>query len=290
MRREDDLRAAMQLLAVDPPTVEDVIRVVSPSREKRRRRVWILPVAAATVTLAVVLTVTALVSSGHSAQQPPLVKQPAPDVSALVGVHWRLLTFPGDSAAPTPGRSSLFIGRDGHATVKFRCGYWAGNAELGDGRAVFSGATNGGSKYCGIPVRNEGKALVATDSILDGAVRWSLHNRLLTITKPGKGSMTYLPASIAATITGRLLAIGGPAQPAGRPLAGTVTVTSNGGKPLTLTVGSSGRYSITVAPGTYQVQGHSPLYQDGKWPCRALKPADAAARTTTTVNVYCQEK
>jgi hypothetical protein len=288
MRREDDLRAAMQVLAVDPPTVEDVIGVVRPWGERRRRRTWILPVAAATVTLAVVLTVTALVSSGHSAQQSPPVRRPAPSVAALVGVHWRLLTVQKDGAAPTHGDAPLFIRKDGKFTVTFRCGLWQGVVRPTDRGAEFIDGAYVGFDCPYVPTNLDVDSR-AVESVLSGPAQWSLRDRRLIIAKPGVGALTYSPSEVSATIRGRLVAVGGPPGPA-RPLIGTVTVSTNGGQPRTVTVGSDGNYSVTVAPGTYQVQGHSPLYQSGKWPCRAQEPADASAGTTTTVNVYCQEK
>jgi hypothetical protein len=94
------------------------------------------------------------------------------------------------------------------------------------------------------------------------------------------------PAS--ATIHGRLAAVGGPAPGAPRPLPGTVTVRTPTSE-ITVPVGKDGRYSVEVAPGHYQVEGHSPYYGDNKYLCRAAQPVTAGASAQATANVYCQE-
>lgn len=286
MRSEDDLRAAMQLLALDAPTVEDVMSVVNPAQ--RRRRAWILPAAAALVTLAGVVTVTALVSSGPTVQ-PAQVRKPPSTPTALVRPHWVLMSVRPDGEASTPGGGSLLIRSSGQFAAGFPCGSWRGVARFDGGRATFNGAFV--NTDCPNSPRGDAATVRTVEAVLDGTVRWSVQGARLTITKPGIGILTYAPYGSSATITGRLLAVGGPASVPARPLNGTVTVTQVGGRAThTITVGSDGKYTVHVAPGRYHVQGHSPLYQDGKYPCNALKPADAAAATTTMADVYCQEK
>ena len=122
MRQEDDLRAAMQLLEADPPSVEDVMDVVRPASAKRRRIGWILPVAAVAITLAVVLTVTALVSHSRPEQGPPLGGAPPSVSSALVGVHWTLLSYQSAGAAPVAGESCVVRPRQrsDHRAIRMR--------------------------------------------------------------------------------------------------------------------------------------------------------------------------
>ena len=93
---------------------------------------------------------------------------------------------------------------------------------------------------------------------------------------------------VTATIEGKLLAVGGPAPGAPRPLPGDVTLRSPGSE-ITVPVGKGGHYSTEVPPGTYEIEGRSPFYGSGKYLCRALKSATPAANATTTANVYCQE-
>src|SRR6266571_8752330 len=64
-------------------------------------------------------------------------------------------------------------------------------------------------------------------------------------------------------LAGRLVMEGGPMGPGGqqpgeRPLSGTVTITAPGYKPVTVTVGSSGTFSVPLPAGRYQVSGRSP--------------------------------
>ena len=61
----------------------------------------------------------------------------------------------------------------------------------------------------------------------------------------------------SGTLTGHLLRVGGPSP--GKPIAlsGTVTVQGPSGSQDVI-VDSSGRYTVSVSPGTYSVVGHSP--------------------------------
>src|SRR5206468_266807 len=63
-------------------------------------------------------------------------------------------------------------------------------------------------------------------------------------------------------LTGKLVREGGPLGPGGkqpgeRAMSGTVTVTSAGHHPVTVTVGSSGTFSVPLPPGRYHVSGRS---------------------------------
>jgi hypothetical protein len=64
-------------------------------------------------------------------------------------------------------------------------------------------------------------------------------------------------------LTGRMVMEGGPMGPGGqqpgeRPISGTVTITAPGHKPVTVTVGSSGTFSVPLPTGRYHVSGRSP--------------------------------
>jgi hypothetical protein len=91
------------------------------------------------------------------------------------------------------------------------------------------------------------------------------------------------------TIHGRLLAVGGPAPGAPRPLPGTVTLSTTDSE-ITVLVDNDGRYSAEVSPGTYEVVGHSPQYGSGTYLCRAAGPVTATADETVDTNVVCQER
>jgi hypothetical protein len=93
-------------------------------------------------------------------------------------------------------------------------------------------------------------------------------------------------------VRGHLLFVGGPAP--GRPhgIAGTLTLTQR----ITqtdlitrhITVDQSGSYSASIPPGRWWVQGRSPAFGSGKYPCRANSVVVVAPDLTTKVNVYCQ--
>jgi hypothetical protein len=89
------------------------------------------------------------------------------------------------------------------------------------------------------------------------------------------------------TISGRLVAVGGPAGLAPRPLRGTVQFA--GPDTGSVTVGNDGSFRIDVATGTYALEGHSPLYNGGRVACRPRANAVVHEAATTNVLVMCEE-
>jgi len=88
------------------------------------------------------------------------------------------------------------------------------------------------------------------------------------------------------TVTGRLLAVGGPPPGAPRPMTpGTVTL--SGPRQYRVKVDPQGRFHVTVDPGAYRATGTSPLFGSGKYLCRADHPITVSAATAGTVDVYC---
>jgi hypothetical protein len=58
-----------------------------------------------------------------------------------------------------------------------------------------------------------------------------------------------------------------------------------------MTVGTDGRFSAALMPGTYSLVGRSPLYNGGMaYDCQALQVAVVTADRTTSTNVFCQER
>ena len=87
------------------------------------------------------------------------------------------------------------------------------------------------------------------------------------------------------TVTGRLQIEGGPIGPGGqqpgkRPMSGTVQFTGTRHQRVTVRVGSSGTFSVRLAPGTYAVCWRSPGAQ-GR--CLGARPVTVAARHTTKI-------
>ena len=107
--------------------------------------------------------------------------------------------------------------------------------------------------------------------------------------------------SVSATglITGRLVMEGGPLgpggqQPTARPIAGTVTFTAAGHRPVSAQVGSSGTFSVMLAPGRYQVSGSSTDIEtvsssggQQEQACSQPLSATVTAGQTITITVVC---
>jgi uncharacterized cupredoxin-like copper-binding protein len=91
---------------------------------------------------------------------------------------------------------------------------------------------------------------------------------------------------------------GGPLEPGGqqpgeRPMSGTVTFTAAGHQAVTVTVGSSGEFSVSLPPGRYQVSGRSPgiMEVDGgrsrELPCSQPTAVVVAAGQAGTLTLAC---
>jgi hypothetical protein len=120
---------------------------------------------------------------------------------------------------------------------------------------------------------------------------------LLTGLVAGCASAAAQPPA-SGHLTGRLVMEGGPLGPGGkqpgeRAMSGTVTVTSAGHHPVTVTVGSSGTFSVPLPPGRYQVFGRSPdvMEIDGghsrELPCSQPTSAVVTAGQTATITLTC---
>ncbi len=105
-----------------------------------------------------------------------------------------------------------------------------------------------------------------------------------------------LPAT--GHLAGKLVMEGGPMGPGGkqpgeRPMSGTVTFTSAGHQAVTVTVGSSGQFSVRMPPGRYQVSGRSPdvMQADGghgrELPCSRPASVVVSAGSTATITLAC---
>ena len=99
-------------------------------------------------------------------------------------------------------------------------------------------------------------------------------------------------------LSGKFVMEGGPLGPGGkqpgeRPMSGTVTFTSAAHRAVTVSVGSSGRFSVPLSPGRYQVSGRSPdvMEADGghsrELPCSRPASAVVSAGSTATITLAC---
>lgn len=58
----------------------------------------------------------------------------------------------------------------------------------------------------------------------------------------------------------------------GLPVAGDVSATTRSHLSCTVSVGNDGKFSLSLPPGMYDITGHSPSYEDGKYVCTAEQP------------------
>jgi hypothetical protein len=112
------------------------------------------------------------------------------------------------------------------------------------------------------------------------------------------GAQTGGSAPARGHLTGKLVMEGGPLGPGGqqpgeRPIRGTVTLTAAGHRPVTVQVGRSGAFSLTLPPGKYHVSGRSPsVMEEGsggerELPCSQPLSVTVTPQHTATVTVAC---
>lgn len=92
-------------------------------------------------------------------------------------------------------------------------------------------------------------------------------------------------AAARGTVTGKLQIEGGPIGPGGqqpgkRPVSGAVQFTGTRHQRVTVRIGSSGNFSVRLAPGTYAVCWRSPAAQG---PCSQARPVTVTAQHTTKI-------
>jgi hypothetical protein len=89
-------------------------------------------------------------------------------------------------------------------------------------------------------------------------------------------------------VSGTFVRVGGPSPGSPVPLPGTITARAVSGEAFTAKVSSTGRFKLSLPPGTYHVTGRSPLIQGGKMVCAATKELHVTARASgDSVTVVC---
>ncbi len=99
------------------------------------------------------------------------------------------------------------------------------------------------------------------------------------------------PVEVSVTVTGQLVAIGGPAPGAARPLVGTVVAhrgtATNGPVAASAPTDADGRFSLTVPPGTYELTGASSFIDGGRGLCVSSPVTVTRSTPATAVAVIC---
>jgi hypothetical protein len=90
------------------------------------------------------------------------------------------------------------------------------------------------------------------------------------------------------TVHGALLLVGGPAPGKPRGVAGTVTMT--GSVTRKVRVDDAGHFDTSMPLGRYRVEGRSPVFGSGKYPCHARSLVVVVPHKATKANVYCQAR
>jgi hypothetical protein len=112
-------------------------------------------------------------------------------------------------------------------------------------------------------------------------------------------TMGQVQAPAEGRLAGRMVMEGGPMSPDGqqppeRPISGTVTITAPGHKAVTVKAGSSGRFSVSLPPGRYQLSGRSPAIMtvdanghSHEQRCSQPVSATVTASHTATITLAC---
>jgi len=115
---------------------------------------------------------------------------------------------------------------------------------------------------------------------------------------PGGASAGGAVHPATGHLAGKLVMEGGPMMPGGeqpgeRPMSGTVTFTAAGHRAVTVTVGSSGEFSVPLPPGRYRVSGRSPDIMEvngghsRELPCSHPASVVVTAGSSTTITLAC---
>lgn len=96
------------------------------------------------------------------------------------------------------------------------------------------------------------------------------------------------PPGPTGTLTGTLHAVG-PSGDRLRALSGQVTLHQSNGQMSGISVGSNGRFSVSVPVGHFTVTARSPQYEGGTADCRASGTVVVTKGATSSVEIGCQE-
>jgi hypothetical protein len=92
-----------------------------------------------------------------------------------------------------------------------------------------------------------------------------------------------------SAVTGQLLISGGPAPGTPRPSDGEVTARNASGQSFSVSVPSTGKFTLQLPAGKYALTGSSPQFGNGQYKCSAPGRLTVFKGKSTHENVYCQE-
>jgi hypothetical protein len=93
-----------------------------------------------------------------------------------------------------------------------------------------------------------------------------------------------------AAVTGQLLISGGPAPGTPRPSDGEVTARNASGQSFSISVPSTGKFTLQLPAGKYSLTGSSPQFGNGQYKCFALRKVTAFKGESIHEDVFCSEK
>ena len=93
-----------------------------------------------------------------------------------------------------------------------------------------------------------------------------------------------------AAIKGQLLISGGPTPGTPRPSAGEVTAKNASGDSFSISVPSTGRFTLQIPAGKYSLTGSSPRFGNGQYKCFALQSVTVFKGKLIHEDVFCAEK
>jgi hypothetical protein len=93
-----------------------------------------------------------------------------------------------------------------------------------------------------------------------------------------------------AAVKGQLLISGGLAPGTPRPSDGEVIAKNASGQSYSVSVPSTGKFTLQLPAGKYSLTGSSPQFGNGQYRCFALRTVTVFRGKAIHVDVYCQEK
>ena len=92
-----------------------------------------------------------------------------------------------------------------------------------------------------------------------------------------------------AAVTGQLLISGGPAPGTPRPSDGEVTARNASGQSFSISVPSTGTFTLQLPAGMYSLTGSSPQFGNGQYKCFALRRVTVLKDKSIHEDVFCPE-